>query len=212
MSEDEAREWLLREGVSRETLERLQLFVNFLAATNESQNLVSRPSLDSVWARHIVDSFQLARFAPPIGSWLDLGTGAGFPGLLVPFFHDGPVTLVESRRLRTDFLGAAAAVLGIGERVTIAARSVESLGAAQFEVISARAFAPLPRLLTVAERFAGPATRWILPKGRKAQSELDEVRGSWQGVFRIERSVTDPEAGIIVAEQVRRRREGKRAE
>jgi 16S rRNA (guanine527-N7)-methyltransferase len=72
-------------------------------------------------------------------------------------------------------------------------------------VISARAFAPLGRLFALAERFASPGTRWVLPKGRNAKSELEEVRASWQGDFRLEPSLTDPDAQIIVAEQVRRR-------
>jgi 16S rRNA (guanine527-N7)-methyltransferase len=85
---------------------------------------------------------------------------------------------------------------------------VERISAQPFDVISARAFAPLEKLLALGERFATPTTRWILPKGRNAKSELEAVQSSWQGVFRLEPSLTDTDAHIIVAEQVRRRGKG----
>jgi 16S rRNA (guanine527-N7)-methyltransferase len=91
---------------------------------------------------------------------------------------------------------------------TVAASRVETLPPRKFDVISARAFAPLDRLLALAHRFAGPDTIWLLPKGRSAASELEAVRGSWQGMFRIEPSVTDPEAAIIVATGVQPKPKG----
>jgi len=112
---------------------------------------------------------------------------------------------VESRRLRVDFLTRAAEVLGLPSRTRIVGDKVERLEPATYEVISARAFAPLDRLLDLSQRFAAPTTRWVLPKGRNAQSELDAVRRSWQGMFHVEPSLTDPDAGIILAERVSRR-------
>jgi 16S rRNA (guanine527-N7)-methyltransferase len=198
-------------GVPRETIERLEAFVALLEEENERQNLISRTTFANIWQRHILDSAQLLRFAPPEArSWLDLGTGAGFPGLLVPLFHSADVVLVESRRLRTDFLRAAASVLGIAARVEIVPAKLESLPSRPFEVISARAFAPLPRLLALAERFSTAETVWILPKGRNAKSELDAARSSWQGDFRLEPSLTDAEAQIVVASQVRQKPRGRR--
>jgi 16S rRNA (guanine527-N7)-methyltransferase len=88
--------------------------------------------------------------------------------------------------------------------VEIIGSSIEAVQTRTFDVISARAFAPLDRLLNLADRFAAPATRWVLPKGKNAKSELEAARGLWQGNFRLEPSVTDPEAMIIVADQVRR--------
>ena len=213
MDENTARQWLIDQlGVSRETLERLQDFVNLLREENERQNLVSRASLDQVWSRHIVDSAQLLRFAPAAAeTWLDLGTGAGFPGLIVGLLRPGSVVLVEGRAKRADFLERAAEVSGIGDRVRIVASRVERFEAEPFDVISARAFAPLEKLLALGERFAAPATRWILPKGRNAKSELAAAESSWQGVFRLEPSITDVDAQIIVAEQVHHRSKGKRA-
>ena len=204
MTEDEARASL---DVSRETMERLDSFVSLLRDENERQNLVSRSSLDQVWVRHILDSAQLIRFASSgSGAWLDLGSGSGFPGLVVALLRPQPMTLVESRKLRVDFLHRAAAVLGVTERTTIRCARVEALPGEPFGVISARAFAPLDKLLAIAERFAAPETLWVLPKGRNAKSELEAAESLWQGDFRLEPSLTDPEAQIIVARQVRRRK------
>lgn len=207
MDEAEVKDRL---DVPRETLDRLDSFAELLRAENQRQNLVSKASLDGLWNRHIHDSVQLVRLADPNArSWLDLGTGAGFPGLMVPLFHSAHVVLVESRRLRADFLRTAASTLGIVERVEILCARLETVVARPFDVISARAFAPLPRLLDLAARFSTPETIWILPKGRNAKSELEAARSSWQGDFRLEPSLTDAEAQIVVATRVRRKPRGR---
>jgi 16S rRNA (guanine527-N7)-methyltransferase len=113
------------------------------------------------------------------------------------------VTLVDSRKKRVAFLEQAARTLGIESRVTLVCSRVETLPTSHCDAISARAFAPLDRLLPMAARFARPDTIWLLPKGKSAVSELEAARGSWQGAYRIEPSVTDPEAAIIVATRVR---------
>ena len=142
--------------------------------------------------------------SPPMGGLgSTLGSGAGFPGLVVAALRDGPVTLIESRRLRVEFLRRAAETLGVNPEIIQATRSVFRRG--QFAVISARAFAPLPRLLEIAHRFSTEKTLWLLPKGRGAKSELEAVRDAWQGDFRLEPSLTDADAQIIVATGVRRR-------
>jgi 16S rRNA (guanine527-N7)-methyltransferase len=200
MDEAEAKAAL---NVPRETTERLEAFAALLWEENERQNLVSRSSLDHLWSRHIYDSAQLLRLAPPSAStWLDLGTGAGVPGLVAALLHPAHFTLVEVRKLRAEFLAHAADLLGVSERVSILCSKVEALPQQHYDVISARAFAPLPRLLELAHRFSTAKTLWILPKGRNARSELDAARASWQGAFRLEQSLTDPEAQIVVAEGV----------
>lgn len=203
MTEAEARDWVARTfDVPRETLARLDAFAELLRAENDRQNLVSKASLDQLWQRHIADSAQLLRFVDnPCANWIDLGSGAGFPGLVVARLHGGPVTLVEERRLRIDFLHQAAEVLGVD--LTIVGGKVERVPPRPFDVISARAFAPLPRLLALATGLSTTKSLWVLPKGRNAQSELDALDPSWQGEFRLEPSVTDPEARIIVATGVR---------
>ena len=159
--------------------------------------------MESVWGRHIADSAQLLGFRPsPNASWIDLGSGAGFPGLIVAALHEGPVTLVEERRLRVDFLQRAADVLDV--QVEIVGTSVERMAPRTFDVISARAFAPLPKLLDLGTAFSTTKTVWILPKGKNAATELAVLDSSWQGDFRLEPSLTDADATIIVAEGVRR--------
>lgn len=203
MTEDEARRWLSANfDVPRETWDRLERFVAEVIAENEHQNLISAATIPEIWARHIVDSAQLLRHAPA-GPWIDLGSGPGFPGLVIAAMGDFPVTLVESRRRRADFLARTAERLGIADRVTVIDERLEQIESRPFAAISARAFAPLDRLLPLAARFATPDTIWVLPKGRSAQAELDTARITWQGAFRIEPSVTDPEAGVIVATDVR---------
>lgn len=205
MDQTEARAWLQRSfDVPRETMERLDAFAALLREENARQNLVSKASLDSLWSRHIADSAQLLRFvSSPEASWLDLGSGAGFPGLIVAVLHNGPVTLVEERRLRVDFLHRAAETIGVA--VEIVGARIERVAPRPFDVISARAFAPLGRLLALATGFSTRKTIWLLPKGRNAESELEALDPSWQGDFRLEPSLTDPEARIIVAEGVSRR-------
>ena len=205
MDDAEARAFVEREyHVPRETMARLDVFARLLRADNDRQNLVSRSSLDRLWLRHILDSAQLVRFAPsPTASWVDLGSGAGFPGLIVAAMHKGPVTLVEERRLRVEFLHRAAEALGVA--VEIVAQKAERIAARPFDVISARAFAPMPRLLEIGTSFSTKNSLWVLPKGRNAQAELEALDPSWQGDFRLEASLTDAQARIIVASGVHRR-------
>lgn len=211
MTEEEARTLLAeRHHVSRETLDRLGNFVELLRSESARQNLIARGTFASIWSRHILDSAQLLSFAPKARTWLDLGTGAGFPGLVIAALSSSQVTMVESRRLRAEFLERAASVLQLPATTRVLCDKVERIPTEHYDVISARAFAPIDRLLDLAERFAAPETRWVLPKGRNAQSELDALDGSWQGMFHVEPSLTDPDAGIIVAEQVQRVRGGKR--
>ena len=179
---------------------RLGEFVRLLTDENRSQNLVSQASLDAVWTRHVIDSAQLLKHVPH-GTmpkrWLDLGTGAGFPGVVIAaLLPDTEVVLVESRTRRIDWLERASRALELAN-VRIAGCRLEALDDRPFEAISARAFAPLDRLLDLAWRFSTTETIWLLPKGRSAQLELDSLQG-WQHSLRILPSETDSAAGIIV--------------
>lgn len=193
------------DDVPRETSVKLKLFEELLRAENTRQNLVSASSLDQLWLRHFSDSAQLIRFAPPDArSWIDLGTGAGFPGLIVALLWPGRVTLVEERRLRHEFLERAVGELGLSDRVHVQGAKAERVPQLPYDVISARAFAPLPKLLDLAAGFSTEKTVWILPKGRQAKAELEAVRETWQGEFQLEPSVTDVDATVIVARGVTR--------
>lgn len=199
MTEEEAQGWLRANcDVSRGTWEQFETFIAFLKHEAAQQNLISAATIDHIWDRHIVDSAQLLRFAPAGGKWLDLGSGAGFPGLIVGLLSNHQVTLVESRGRRIDYLQRAIAMFDLEDRVKVAAMAVERLETAPYSVISARAFAPLPRLLELAHRFSTPDTLWLLPKGRNAVKELAEAQDGWNLDFSVEASVTDPDAGILV--------------
>ena len=200
MTEDEARTWLDQNfNVSRETWEKLEAFITFLKVEAARQNLISASTLDHIWARHIVDSAQLLMLAPSEpGQWIDLGSGAGFPGIVVALLSDWHVVLVESRAKRIQYLNRAVVFLGLEGRTRVAGMPVERVEGQKYDVISARAFAPLPKLLDLSARFSTDKTKWLLPKGRNAVNELEEARKAWDFDFSVEPSVTDPEAGILV--------------
>lgn len=179
--------------------ERLATLVELLGEENGRQNLVSAASLAEVWRRHIADSAQLLRHVPreTSGPWLDLGTGAGFPGLVVAALRpECEVLLVESRKRRVEWLERARIAMDLAAVTVIGAR-LELVETRKVRTISARAFAPLPRLIELSARFSTAETVWLLPKGRSAQQELDELTG-WAHKFHVEPSLTDPEAGVIV--------------
>lgn len=182
-----------------EGMDRLERLSAMLRDENTRQNLVSAKSLDSIWQRHIADSLQLLAYVPrETARWLDLGTGAGFPGLAVALARpDMHMTLVESRKRRADWLRSVCASAGLKNCVVMAERleAVESFPAG---VISARAFAPLDRLLKLSARFSTPDTVWLLPKGRAAVQELQDQPSRISGLFHVEQSCTDPASGILI--------------
>lgn len=195
-------------SVSRETFSLVERYLALLLEENERQNLIGRSTVEEVWSRHIADSAQLVRFAPrPDSSWLDIGSGAGLPGLVIAILTEGPVTLVEPRKLRANFLQRAADTLGLNRRVTVHAAKAERITGA-FDVVTARAVAPLGDLLRISRHLSTDKTLMLFPKGKSAQLELDEARRSWQGDFRLEPSVTSGDAAILVASGVRRKGRG----
>lgn len=179
-------------------MDRLERLITMLAVENRKQNLVSASSLDEVWRRHIADSAQLVAHVPRGTSpWLDLGTGAGFPGLVVAVLRpQAEVVMVESRKRRIEWLEQILTELGLDQARVVGSRleAVETFSAA---VISARAFAQLDPLLALSARFSTSDTTWLLPKGRSAAQELQELVG-WRHVFHVKQSLTDADAGIIV--------------
>lgn len=198
----EALERAAARPVSRETHALLADFVDRLRTANAKQNLIAASTLDQVWDRHILDSAQLVRFEPRAGaSWVDIGSGAGLPGIVIAALTQGPVTLVEPRRLRAAFLQETVEALGLSDRVAVLPTKVENVRG-PFDVITARAVAPLGRLLAIGLHLAHSGTIWALPKGKNANSELAEARRSWQCGARSEASCTDPEAIILVLSKV----------
>jgi 16S rRNA (guanine527-N7)-methyltransferase len=210
VTEEEARQVLRTQfSVSRETEERLERFAAFLRAEAQRQNLISATTIDAIWSRHILDSAQLLRFLPHSrDQWIDLGSGAGFPGLVIALLSPFRVTLVESRARRIDYLQRAVTALSLSGQVTVKGMPLERLNTAPYSAISARAFAPLPRLFELASRFSTDKTIWLLPKGRNAAKEWTGAQSEWSGDFRIEPSLTDADAGILVGHLTGKRRLG----
>lgn len=199
-SEEEARRWLERAfAPNADQWTRLDRFTQMLIAENSQQNLIAASTIPAIWVRHIADSAQLLTFDTRDGEelWIDLGSGPGLPGLVVAILSERPMLLVESRRRRCDFLRAVAAELGLGH-VEVAEAPLERVGTRRAATISARAFAPLDRLIDLSARFSTESTRWLLPKGRNAVKELALLPEAWQRMFHVEQSRTDAESGILV--------------
>ena len=192
--------------VSRETFAKLERYTTLLTEENERQNLIAPNSVSGLWTRHILDGAQLLGMAEKPGGWLDIGSGPGLPGMVIAILGGQPMTLNEPRRLRAEFLRRTVAELALPE-VIVAECKVERLSG-KFDLITARAVARLDQLFGMACHLAHSETKWVLPKGESAQSELDDALEAWQGSFRLVPSRTHPASAIIVAEHVQRR--GKR--
>lgn len=197
-SEDEARSFVAAR-CTPSAYRALETLVERLSVENDRQNLVSQSSLERVWTRHIADSAQLLDLAKPgTGPWLDLGTGAGFPGLVIAIMRpDLPVHLVESRRLRSEWLAHAQALTG-AKNVRIHPVSLERVESFSASIVSARAFAPLDKLLSLAMRFSTADTLWLLPKGRSTAQEVARLPIEMRRMFHVEPSHTDADSGIVV--------------
>ena len=196
----------LRANVSRETFVKLERFVALLLDENQRQNLIASNSAPDLWTRHILDGAQLLELAKGEGGWLDIGSGPGLPGVVIAILGGQPMTLNEPRKLRAEFLRNAVLDLALVD-AKVAECKVERM-TGKFDFITARAVARLDKLFGMACHLAHSETKWILPKGESAQSELDEARQTWQGSFRLVPSRTHPASAIVVAEHVQRR--GKR--
>ena len=204
MTEDEARAWLTAQfDVPRETWDLLERYVAILLSAMDEQNLIAESTRPHIWARHIVDSAQLLLLARDAGEgeWVDLGSGAGLPGIVVACLSDRPVLMIETRRKRIDFLNEVIAQLDLRHARVFGGR-VESAAPMHAAVISARAYAPLPKLFASALHLSDKNSLWVLPKGRNAQNELEAARPAWKGMFHVEPSVTDADSAIIVAQAV----------
>ena len=206
MTEEEAR-GAVEAIVGTSVMKRLHRFVDRVSAESERQNLIAKPTLPAIWERHVLDSAQLLPMARGHnGLWVDVGTGAGFPGMIVALAVEQPVALVEPRRMRADFLRSIVDAEGISSRVVVHQSKVERLVDVQADVISARAVASLSDLLQSAAHIASMDTLYLLPKGQSATTEVNEAQRRFEGLFHVEQSITNPEAGIVSARHVRQRR------
>lgn len=197
-SEDEARAFC-EARCDAAAMARIERFIALLAEENERQNLVSAASLGAVWQRHIADSLQLLDHVPRgTANWLDLGSGAGLPGMVIALAQpEVAIALVESRKKRVEWLERLKAEFAL-EQCTIHGARLESVESFETGVITARAFAPLGKLLSLSARFSTRSTSWLLPKGRSGAQELQQQPAAIRAMFHVEQSATDPTAGILV--------------
>lgn len=202
-SEEEARAFVASR-CDREAITLLEHFAGLLTEESSRQNLISANSLEHIWQRHIADSAQLVDHSPVelFTPWLDLGTGAGFPGLVIAAMRpDLPIILVESRRLRIDWLNQVIQALRL-ENCSVIGSRLEVVDPFPAGVISARAFAPLPKLLRLASPFSTADTVWLLPKGRSAAQEVADLPAQERRMFHVEQSVSDEESGIVIGRTI----------
>jgi 16S rRNA (guanine527-N7)-methyltransferase len=189
--------------VPRETLHRLKTFAELLLRWNPRINLVSRADEALLMERHIGDALQLIPWMPAdIDRAIDLGSGGGFPGLVLSIATDVHFDLVEADKRKAAFLREASRETHAPS--TIHAVRVEAAELAPAPLITARAFAPLPRLLELGHRFVMPGGIFLLPKGKTADQELTQARAEWN--MKVERfaSSTDTEATILRLSEVTR--------
>ena len=192
-------------NVSRETVARLKLLAGLLEEWTRTHNLISRASAAEVWRRHIWDSAQLIDFIPPPAvALVDLGSGAGFPGLVLAILLRERVglrtVLYEATRKKCEFLSAAARRTGVD--VEIRNNRIETADDEPFNVVTARACAPLSRLLGYAQAFQAKNTRNLFLKGQSVGSELTEAHKSWKMRVEQHASRSDPTGRILVIEDL----------
>jgi 16S rRNA (guanine527-N7)-methyltransferase len=183
-------------GVSRETRERLEAYAELLRRWQKAINLVGPKTLPDLWRRHMLDSAQLRSLVPENAQCLvDLGSGAGFPGLVLAILGVRGVHLIESDARKAAFLREAARITGAA--VTVHAQRIEGVEGLAADVVTARAFAPLDRLLAAASHFWTPNTLGLFLKGQDIGAELTEAAKCWR--FNAERlpSRSDP-SGVVL--------------
>ena len=195
-------------GVSRETLARLRAYAGLLVDWSRRINLVAASTLADPWRRHFLDSAQLFPHVPPgAQSLIDLGSGAGFPGLVLAILGVPAVELVESDARKCAVLREAARVAGAAAQVRNA--RIDSLPPHPLDVVTARGCAPLDRLLPWAERFVGPHTVCLFPKGEQAGQELAAAEKAWEFDVTRHASRTDPRGVVLCLTGARRRERGR---
>jgi 16S rRNA (guanine527-N7)-methyltransferase len=190
--------------ISREILPRLKAYVGMLEDWNARHNLVSASSLADVWQRHVWDSAQLVRYIPGTARTLaDLGSGAGFPGMvLAVLLRDRvQVTLFEATTKKCRFLEAVSDRLGLNAKIRN--ERMEAIVPEAFDVITARACAPLERLLAYAQNFAGPKSVCLFLKGQNLAVELTQARKSWKIKALAHQSLSDPSGAVLEIQEFR---------
>ena len=183
-------------NVSRETLDRLETYAERLAKWNRAINLVAKPTLPHIWTRHFLDSAQLLEYVPENAkTWIDLGSGAGFPGLVIAILRpDISVTLVESDRRKSVFLSEAARATETS--VSVICERAEAVDI-KVDIVSARALASLTELLALAAPLMAPDGVCLFLKGENVENELTEANHLWHIDYERHESRADPRGTIL---------------
>ena len=194
------------ENVSRETSDKLTLFANIVEKWTPRINLISKASVPYIWQRHIEDSIQIYSLVPPVSSWVDLGSGGGFPAIVVALLaqQDGrnsKFTLVESDQRKCVFLRTAIRELGL--KVEVLNDRIENIPPLEANVVSARALAELPLLIGLASRHMKSDGIAIFPKGKNWKVEDAKARKSWAYSNESIPSKTDPSAAILKIKEIK---------
>jgi len=197
-------------SVSRETITLLESYEALLRRWQKAQNLVAPATLAAVWERHFADSAQLLSLAPEARRWLDLGSGAGFPGMVLAILlkdkENAKVDLVEANAKKCAFLGAVKRETGAPANVhRMRIEDAANQLAGPFDVVTARALAPLNQLFTLCAPFMGQGTRLLLLKGRDVALELTEAARYWNIVYDSHQSLTDSRGRILMVYSLNRR-------
>lgn len=193
-------EFLRDTSVSRETLDRLSAYARLLEIWNKTTNLVGPATIPDLWFRHMLDSAQLYPFIRESPSVVDMGTGAGFPGLVLAIMGQADVHLVESDQKKVAFLREAARVAGV--KPTLHAARVESLKGLPADLICARALAPVGKLLDLSAKIAGPKTKFVFLKGQNVEAELTEAHKMWRMEPESHVSRTDSAGRVVILREV----------
>jgi 16S rRNA (guanine527-N7)-methyltransferase len=193
--------------VSRETLARLEAYAELLTRWSARINLVGRDTIADLWRRHMLDSAQLRPLIPDgAQSLIDLGSGAGFPGLVLAILGVRSVELVEADSRKAAFLREAARV--VEANVAIRPCRVAAVPPHAVDIVTARALAPLDRLLDLAEPFIGPGTWCLFPKGERAGQELTLARKHWTMTVSMHHSIADPRGVVLRLHELAREPHG----
>lgn len=194
------------ENVSRETHHRLKIYLKMLLKWNTKINLVSKSTIEEAWTRHFLDSAQLvALIERPVSRWLDIGSGGGFPGMVVAIVvselrPETEVVMIESDQRKCAFLKAVLRETGVSAGVHAA--RIDDVPKVDADVISARALANLSDLLAHAQRHGSAHSTALFAKGRNWKREVSEAQTKWRFKHQVHQSKTDAEAVILRIEEI----------
>jgi 16S rRNA (guanine527-N7)-methyltransferase len=198
---------LAEHDVSRETISRLDAFVALLLEWQVTTNLIASSTIREIWSRHVADSLQLLKFAPYARTWIDLGSGGGFPGMVIAcaLAPPGEVHLVESNAKKAAFLREAARVTGAPAKIhVVRVENFPQISALKPDIVTARALAPLPKLLGYVAPFVERGAKALLLKGQDVEEELTEASKYWRIDAELAPSETDASGRILIVKGLQR--------